>query len=194
MEAWVWLNGSFVGRHIGHLTPFELDLASALRPGEKNELIIAVSNTRTDRIGCSIRGYKGKSAGITRPVNLLVTSKARIDDFYVHADSSLEGLSWHVKTQGNDLDAPLWIDWEISDPVGGSSLAGGTQPASGAETRWQTGTFEMEPWSDRNPRLYKLTSPFAAKVGCWTLRSIASACGFCRRMATGCCSTIRLFS
>ncbi len=56
-----------------------------LRPGEHNDLVIAVANTRGDRAGCVLRGYSGQSAGIYRPVSLKVTGRTRITSCYISA-------------------------------------------------------------------------------------------------------------
>jgi beta-galactosidase len=42
--AAVFCNGQKVGEHFGQYTPFEFDLAEALRPGQKNELAVYVHN------------------------------------------------------------------------------------------------------------------------------------------------------
>lgn len=157
MEAWVWLNGMYVGHHEGYLTPFEFDLKSALKVGEENELIIAVSNLRKDRIGTSIRGYKGKSAGITRSVFIQVTGSVRIKDCFVRTDSELKNLFWELELQGMDfLHNEVSIDWEIIDPITNTIEACGDLTSSEVMTKWVTESFQLEPWSENNPRLYKL--------------------------------------
>src|SRR5262245_58089257 len=48
-RAEVWLNGRFVGAHMGAYTPFSLDVTSFVRLGSSNELIVrvaALSRTR----------------------------------------------------------------------------------------------------------------------------------------------------
>lgn len=170
LEAWVWLNGTFLGHHVGHLTPFELNLKisngengkRALIPGEENELVIAVSNTRTDRTGCSIRGFKGKSAGITRSVNIQVTGESRINDCYVRSDAKMKELVWQVEIlHGGAPVAEPVLEWKIIDPVSSLTVAEGGEAAKEGVMTWKTGTLGMEPWSDNQPHLYKL---------CFTLR------------------------
>jgi hypothetical protein len=156
LEAWVWLNGQFVGYHLGHLTPFEFGLNKALRPGERNELVIAVANTRTDRTGCSIRGFKGKSAGITRSVYLQVTGASRIADCYIRADVERERLLWEVKVDQKLSGRVLEIDWEIDAPLDGLPAARGSVTAGQPLVCWTTETFGLEMWSDRQPQLYRL--------------------------------------
>jgi len=42
--AQVWLNGSYIGTHLNGYEPFELDISSALLPGQPNELIVGVTD------------------------------------------------------------------------------------------------------------------------------------------------------
>ena len=58
LDAWVWLNGEYIGTHYSCGKPFHFALDKHIKFDAENELIIAVSNTRKNRIGCSIRGYK----------------------------------------------------------------------------------------------------------------------------------------
>jgi len=157
LEARVWLNGILVGYHPRYYTPFQCRLDEALRPGESNELIIAVSNTREDRVGCSIRGYKGQTGGIHESVFLEIADSARILDAYVYPTQTLDALNWvltleHKSEPGDGLQ----IDWDIVDPRHGAVAGSGTVDAAGAEITWTTNTFGLEPWSDRSPRLYTL--------------------------------------
>jgi beta-galactosidase/beta-glucuronidase len=85
LEAWVWLNGVFIGNHLGHSTPFQMRLDEALQSGGPNVLTIAVANTRAAPkgaehwyLGSDVQGYQGRSGGIYRPVSLYVTGPARI--------------------------------------------------------------------------------------------------------------------
>lgn len=60
-QAWVWLNGRFVGAHAlgpsGWDQPFHFEVTGALKPGESNQLTVLVENT----VG---------AGGIWRPVTL----------------------------------------------------------------------------------------------------------------------------
>lgn len=166
MEAWVWLNGEYLGYHKGHLTPFEVNLSKAVFHGRTNELIIAVSNVRADRTGCSIRGYKGRSAGITRSVSLQISGSNRIRDCYVRPDEGLRELAWQVELEKEpDLGEELFLDWRIADAAGTRILAEGSQKAAGAETAWRTETFGMESWTDNCPRLYQLSLKLRGRLG-----------------------------
>lgn len=153
MEAYIWLNGRWIGHHEGHLTPFSYSLSGALIPGEENELLIAVSNTRTDRSGCSIRGNKGRSAGITRPVFLEVTGKQRLEDVYVYPDASMEKLLWQAEVSG---EGACEIRWEVLDTERGRIADCGTVPIETGKTSWESSADKLERWSDNSPKLYRL--------------------------------------
>ena len=66
MEGWVYVNGQEVHHHFGISTKWEVPLAQHLAFGRPNDLVIAVDNTATNRIGCQIRGYKGRRRGNLR--------------------------------------------------------------------------------------------------------------------------------
>jgi len=153
LEAWVWLNGEFIAHHLGHSTPFELPLDAALRPGEPNELLIAVANTRTDRTGCGIRGYKGHSGGITRPITLHLSGHTRIASCYVHASDDLAALQWDVALGGDATRSGMTLAWTLRDRHSAAVLGTGTVAAEGDRVEWTTDTCGLKPWSDRAPNL-----------------------------------------
>ena len=165
MEAWVWLNGTLIGYHKGHLTPFSFLLGENLRCGKENELIIAVSNICADRVGCSIRGNKGKSGGISRNIKLEVTGKVRLADCFVHADRSLEQLHWQVELEGLEKDIPGEIVWEISDLDRALTMISGSVSVLESRNKdleskdficWHSGIGKLEQWSDTYPKLYRI--------------------------------------
>ena len=156
LEAWVWLNDQFVGHHVGHLTPFELRLDPWIKPGETNELVIAVSNQRTDRIGCSIRGFKGRSAGIYRSVQLKVAGSTRIKDVYLYPDRQLKQLTWNVELDGRQPDGEYMLDWRVYELRTGKLQAANSQALRTGCNQWTTDTLGMKPWSDHRPHLYRI--------------------------------------
>ena len=157
LEAWVWLNGHLVKYHLGHSTPFDVPLEQHLKLGAENELIIAVANTRTDRLGCVIRGFAGFSAGIYRSVQLRVSGWARIKEAFVHPVQGISALQWHVELDGDvGGRSAAELHWRITDTEVGSQLASSSVPADRHSLAWRTATFGMQPWSDVCPRLYEI--------------------------------------
>ncbi|WP_168119857.1 sugar-binding domain-containing protein [Paenibacillus sp. HB172176] len=156
LEAWVWLNQQWIGHHVGHQTPFEMRLGEHIKPGGVNELLIVVANTREDIIGCSIRGFAGKSAGIYRSVSLKVAGQVRISDCYIHAGKGRKSLSWEVGLEGDTTVEELDLDWEVSEQWSGKVVASGRQAAKPGNEKWTTDSFDMKEWSDRQPLLYRI--------------------------------------
>ena len=117
-QAWVWVNGQLAGHHFGHSTPFALEVQNLLRPGEANEIVIAVTNLGPDRGGFALQGFKGKTAGIYRPVTLRRCGTTRIADCYVYPDAALEKLSWRVELSGHAARATPNFSgaWSIRSP------------------------------------------------------------------------------
>jgi beta-galactosidase len=154
MDAWVYVNGREVHHHFGHSTNWEMPLGPHLNFGQPNELVIAVDNTRTDRANSSIiNGWTGRSAGIFGPVLIRLAGAARIADVYVFPDKGR--LNWRVEVQG-DLPKLSQLRWQIRDPKTKRVVGRGTQQAAGGENCWDTETFGLKPWSEREPNLYEL--------------------------------------
>lgn len=70
MNASIWLNGHFLGRHIYGYTPFSFSVSPFLQTGN-NRLMVHVDNSAQP----GSRWYSG--SGITRPVWLMGTGKSR---------------------------------------------------------------------------------------------------------------------
>jgi hypothetical protein len=167
MEASVYVNGRPVHHHLGHSTGFEVSLTGKLDAGRPNELVVAVDNARTDRIGCVVRGWQGRSGGIFGPVRLRVAGKARIAGLYVYPDA--EQLRWRAELEG-PLPPGCSLSWTIADPRTGRRLSGDRRPVAGPTTRWTSASTGLEPWSDRRPRLYQL------EVGLWSGTTCLDVC------------------
>lgn len=168
LDAWVWINGQYVGTHYSCGKPFEFSVSRFIKPGEENQLIIAVSNLRSNRKGCSIRGYKGLSGGINRSVKLVVSGKTRIADCYVRTVAEMNKLIWNVRLEGGGTDDcpkknSLDLIWRIVDPVTEKVLGEGTVPADTKELCFETDTFGMQTWDDKEPKLYTLALELAEK-------------------------------
>ena len=159
MEAWVYVNGREVHHHLGHSTNWETSLGPHFAYGKPNELVIAVNNARTDRLGCVIRGWQGQSTGIFGPVAIRVAGSARIADLYVSPDAGK--LNWHVEVQG-DLPKFGKLRWQIVDPNARQTVASGEQPVVGEQTRWSCDAAGLKPWSDRQANLYQLEASLYA--------------------------------
>ena len=153
MEAWVYVNGRMIAHHLGPSTDFEVSLTGKVELGRPNELLIAVDNTRINRIGSQIRGYAGRSGGIFGPVSLRVARSTRIMDVYVYPEAGQ--LQWRIELEGA-LDSQCNLHWKISDPQTGRSLSAGQQAANDSSVRWSSPAPGFRYWSDMHPSMYRL--------------------------------------
>lgn len=80
-ETRIWLNGSYVARHMGGFTPFAVDITDYLK--ENNRILITVNNERKLEQLPSINYDWFNYGGIYRDVNLVYVSKIHIKDFFV---------------------------------------------------------------------------------------------------------------
>lgn len=83
MNSDVWINNHFVGNHFYGYTPFQYEITSYLKWGERNEIRVKVNST-----GTTSRWYSG--AGIYRHVSLLVLPRLHINRRDICIKTSLE--------------------------------------------------------------------------------------------------------
>lgn len=151
MEAKVYLNGTEIYHHEGYSTTWQVPLGTYLKFGQTNELVIMVDNTRTDRLGCIIRGFEGRSGGIFGAITLKVAGVTRIADMYVWMQDNK--LKWQVELKGQKLEKAA-LRYKVYDLQTKQTLGEGSQQISDATAEWTSGTFGMKRWSDRQPNLY----------------------------------------
>ncbi|MBE9518491.1 MAG: DUF4982 domain-containing protein [Bacteroidetes bacterium] len=96
----LWVNGILIGEHIYGYTPFQFDIASALKgPGEKNLILI-----RTVNPGENSRWFAG--AGIYRPVTLSVLQSVAIAPWGVYVttpDVSASQASINIEIEVSNM-------------------------------------------------------------------------------------------
>ena len=148
LEAWVFVNKKFAKYHLGHSTPFKADISGFLAPGE-NELMICIGNTRMDRIGTSIRGFKGHSGGIYRGINLVLSEQVAINDAYFYTDEDMSQIHGSVKISG-EIEGCI-LKWEVMD--GNRCIKSDSLQASDI-TKWEFSSQDMHCWSEYDPKLY----------------------------------------
>ena len=78
-EADVWCNGRKVGRHVGGLTPFDVDITTAVKLGEPNELVVGCAGPLAKGIEPQPRGAMYRfHAGIWQAAQLVAPSPAHV--------------------------------------------------------------------------------------------------------------------
>src|SRR5262249_13117440 len=122
----VWLNGQHLARfEQGVYTPFEVDIASALLFGKRNELVISVNNTKGDWGGIAISGNQGRASGLSESVTIHVAAGAgRIADLFIMPGDDLHEAHWQVEVDGRQLRNSK-LRWEVLDSGKSTSLGKG---------------------------------------------------------------------
>lgn len=160
----VWLNDKHLGSNeIGVYTPYQVDLTEQLKPGEANELVIAVDNSAVNVFGgWTFLGNAGMASGLARPVTIDVAAgSGRIDDLYVRPGEDLEEVvlttEFLVPARDKSIAASK-LDWLVRDPKTNRELGHGQVdvPAfsGSSSTTWRARIDDIKPWSDREPNLY----------------------------------------
>lgn len=177
LECACFVNGRYAGYHLGHSTSFEFSIDRDMLKVGRNELVLAVSNLRDDRLGCIIRGFKGRSGGISGPVVMHGYRTSRIVDSRVELSTDCREVTCFVEVAG----AGMACEWELIDPCSGEiKLAGRCDLASG-ENSFVFSRGDLRLWSDRDPALYRLRFAYEDAGACEFSRLV----GFRRMVVDG---------
>jgi len=156
----VWLNGRYLGRHIGGYTPFRFDVTDMLRPGGENQIIVYVEDdvrtgrqpggkqsNRLESYGC----HYTRVTGIWQTVWLEATGRAFVQDLQIlpSADFSQVTVLAAIDgpTEGLSLQAEALLD--------GRSVARSQCPA-GSIAAAHLDLAEVALWEPGHGRLYDL--------------------------------------
>ncbi|HSB17085.1 MAG TPA: glycoside hydrolase family 2 TIM barrel-domain containing protein [Bryobacteraceae bacterium] len=176
-SASVWLNGKPVGSHLRKgYTAFELDLTAGLKYGERNVLAVRADNSFDPAMLPRVDSYDWTpDGGITRPVNLLVTSPVFLQRIEVDAmPEPGEASAWirvrAVIRNAGGLPAGVSIGWEAAEEASGRVVLRQPNAASVAVRPGATETISLpeavlaEPrlWHFDQPNLYRLSARIEA--------------------------------
>ena len=153
-ETWVLLNGNLIGYHYLHNVPFSFALENMVKLGEKNELIIILSNNGVMRAASDNRAWQEAMAGIYGSVNLAVRGAARVSDCYIYPMQANKKLKWNIELKGKIADGS-YLDYSIIDKDG-KIIGKGSEVVNGELCSWETGNFGMKTWSEHEPNLYQM--------------------------------------
>ncbi len=173
-QARVWLNGEFLGEHIGGFLPFEFDITDYIKTNAPNRLVISVDNTLThDTIpqGVTAEDYQVfhrerhqtfpptvfdffPYGGIHRPVKIIALHQHHLENIA-------------VTTEINGKDGLIKFRVELSEIVERSKLKVALWDRQQSlydlkhhlQQNWLEGTIEISEchfWSHEHPFLYRL--------------------------------------
>ncbi|MDN5202145.1 hypothetical protein QQ008_12245 [Fulvivirgaceae bacterium BMA10] len=178
----VYINGNYVGGHVGMFGEFDLDITDYVRPG-KNVVAVNVKVRKYERaadadqhvtraVSVDINNdmltslphgmFKNTEGGIWQPVKLVITDQVHIEDVYAGVRTDGGDFEITLKNTGSS-DETVDVNIEIVDKKSRRTLfkAGSgekTEIASGKGvtiTR-KTGNINPKPWSPHDPHLYTL--------------------------------------
>ncbi len=152
LDARVFLNGELMAVLTGHSTAHEAVLPAAKFRADGNELVIAVSNSRRDRLGCVIRGFKGFSGGIFGDVSLAFYAGTRVRDCYLCPSEDLQNIHWQLELEGQGACEMCCALLDDSQVVMSKEFTVGSDKL----IRWDADACGLTPWSDTNPKLYRV--------------------------------------
>src|SRR5574341_844561 len=123
--ARVWLNGQYLGQHEGGYTPFEFDVTSIVKSGEKNVIAVQVDNLRaTNRIPVVIMPDWSfdwwNYGGITRDVSLEITSRAYVARQQIVSAPHLTGMD---EADSANVTATIMVNNTSESPLDGTIQA-----------------------------------------------------------------------
>ena len=145
----VWLNDTYLGRHLGYSAPFDIDIPKDVLKKGENTIVLSVSNHRLNGYaGEPISGLTSRAAneftgGITGDVSIR-TYKSPLRDAVVFISDGCKKAD--VKINSTESIA---FDWKICD--NGNILKSGN-----AASDFTFDTEGLEFWTPENPKLYTL--------------------------------------
>lgn len=166
MNAEVWLNDNFLGRHPYGYTSFFYDLTPYLKPDGSNELRISVDNACQK----NSRWYSG--SGIYRPVWLWVGDGLHIAHWGVHVttpqiSTTYASVITHTRVQNETAEEQDVVMRSYIFAPDGATLATSTSTATispGTEHLFSQKTHLPAPrlWSPDTPDLYQVRCEIVA--------------------------------
>jgi beta-glucuronidase len=149
-DAKVYLNGEYIGSHIGGYTPFQFEVSAKLK-AKDNFLVVKVDNKRKREAVPTVNTDWWNYGGITRSVHLINVPKEHIADYVVRLS----------KEKPNTIEG--WVSLSGSQPNDKLTISiaelGKKTTIKVDEKGIGNFSFAANPmkWSPKNPKLYDVT-------------------------------------
>ena len=163
IDCYFYINGRFTGSHKGFCTPAKLDLTSRLRYGQRNEIMLEVTNTTFWGSSCATRGYQGNSAGIYDDVRIHVSAgPGRINNLFLRPINNMAEVRWSTELNAFEgiCNKPSKLRWRIKT-LEGQLVKEGTVDVMSLDAGelyqkvWDIPADGIKRWSIWEPQLYK---------------------------------------
>ena len=109
-ESIVYLNGKYLGKHVGGFTPFNFDITDIIKNDKENFLIIKIDNTRKFENVPSLLFDWWNYGGITRDVFIIETNKIYIQNYnFTLNKKNYSEISFNIILNDNIYNKSLLI-------------------------------------------------------------------------------------
>ena len=164
IHAKVWLNGRFLGEHVGGHLPFEFSATPYLSSDSENALVVRVDNVpRVEWLPGARNIEWVLYGGILQPVLLLTTAPVYVSDLGVTAVPEGQRARLICEAEVTNSSSVEFHGKVIfRTPPAGSSWIGGTEIVCEPESRTVVSTTVNMPyaerWSPELPVLYEMSA------------------------------------
>ena len=148
-EAYVYVNGSLAGHHVGGFTPFNFDVTDLLHPGENCVIVKVENKRRAENVPTQIFDW-WNYGGITRDVLLVDVPPVYVENYSLQL-LSLEGRRVGFSVKLNKAEAGHKLTLRIPELKIQKNLTTGID---GTATIYMKAKPQL--WSPENPKLYKV--------------------------------------
>lgn len=148
-EAKVYLNGEYLGSHVGGYTPFQFEVTDLLKEKD-NFLVVKVDNKRKREAVPTVNTDWWNYGGLTRAVHLVSVPEKHISDYSIRlSNDSKNSIEGWVRISGSEQQE------EITVSIPELSLV---EKVSVDNTGYGSFKFKAKPklWSTKNPKLYEV--------------------------------------
>ena len=147
-EAKVYLNGEYLGTHIGGYTPFQFEVTGLVKEKD-NYLVVKVDNKRKREAVPTVNTDWWNYGGITRSVHLVQVPEQHIRDYSIRLSKDRKSIEGWVSLSGERAGKKV----SVEIPELKKTLDLETDAQGMASFQFQA---KPELWEPANPKLYRV--------------------------------------
>lgn len=166
--AEVWMNGQYLGKHVGGYTPFEFDITKVVKPGKTNTIALSANNEYQ-------RGAWWHWGGISREVKLVRNNEQQIVSQQITSEPDLinggasVSVAIKIKNNSNQEFSGMLKSFveDFSDATRLNISADKRVNVAANSEKVEHITFLLQPenvklWDFEHPKLYQLITELEA--------------------------------
>lgn len=160
----VYVNGTYVGNHLGGFTPFELDITNVAQAGNNTLALRVTSGSLADTMASASMYACHQLGGISRDVTLFSVPDTHLKDVFIRTDFDAQFVNADLLL---DVDiaatSPTNANFTLKAPDGAVVFSQQRQLAPGLQ-QIQFPVAGPQPWTPETPNLYRLEISIAGSV------------------------------